>query len=50
MELRINTEGDCLKREGDLDSLQIEGEGGLGKKEGRGAFEEGGELIPQCTL
>ena len=26
------------------------GRGGLGKKEGRGAFEEGGELIPQCTL
>ena len=34
MELRINTEGDCLKREGDLDSLQIEGEGGAWQERG----------------
>ena len=36
-------------KKGDLDSLHIQGEGGLAKKK-RMVFLSGNELIPQCTL
>ena len=40
---KTNINGDSLKR-GDLDSLQIQGEGGLGKKEG-GVFMRGVDAL-----